>query len=83
MKKTISIITGINEVRNNEVLVSLSNMRADLTDCLAIKLSEIKEWFGVDDKGYSIEYSIKVGQKIEFELPCDATRKLTNVRFLN
>lgn len=73
-------IKAINAIRKDEVIVSLYGMRADLTDCMIIVPSEITEWFGVDNNGYSVEYEIKPGVEIEFD--SISFRKLINPRFV-
>lgn len=86
-KKHSAVITDINYIRYNstmnatDVYVSLSGMRADLTDCLKIRTSDIKQWCGVDKNGYSIQYELRVGTTIYFDSIFEKTRDIENPSF--
>jgi hypothetical protein len=86
-KKHSAVITDINYIRYNstmnetDVYVSLSGMRADLTDCLKIRTSDIKQWYGVDKNGYSIQYELRVGTTIYFDSIFVKTREIENPSF--
>lgn len=79
MKK--ALIKSIDSVGNGECRVSLCGMRADLSQCIVIRISDIKSWYGIDKEGYSVSYSIKAGVVIYFDTICTATRRMVNPRF--
>ena len=69
MKKAIIESIESVKVRGNEtiVYVSLSGMRADLSQCIEIHPSEIKSWHGVDGNGWSTDFELKPGIEIFYE----------------
>lgn len=79
MKK--ALIKSIDSVENGECRVSLCGMRADLSQGIVIRICDIKSWYGIDNNGYSVSYSIKAGVLIYFDTICTATRRMVNPRF--
>lgn len=76
-----SVINRIDRVKDGVCYVSLDNMRADISQCIKIKLDEIPSWYGIDSDGYSVAYSIEVGVCIYFDTIIGVTRKMVNPRF--
>lgn len=76
-----TIIEKITSVRKGECLVTLRGMRADLTDCIRVRLDDIHTWFGVDSAGHSVEYELKAGVTIFFDTIDSRTRSMINPRF--
>lgn len=75
-----AVIEKVTSVRKGVCLISFRGMRADLTDCITIKLDDIKNWYGVDSYGYSKAFEIKEGITIYFD-SVSIARRLINPRF--
>lgn len=76
------VIEKVNCVlHDGSVSVNLSGVRADLSQNVIIKPSDIKRWFGVDENGYSVEYRIQSGTRIYFDCIHPSTREIENPRF--
>lgn len=73
------VIEKVEAVRDGIVYVSLCGMRADLSHCMQIRLSEIPNWSGVDKDGCSVVYSITAGATIYYDRI--SFRELINPRF--
>lgn len=80
MEKTV--IDKILAVRyGGECIVNLRGMRADLSQAMRIKPSDIPSWFGVDERGYSVQYELAGGVTIYYDEIHTAARRLINPRF--
>lgn len=47
-----------------------------------INFSEVKNWFGVTEKGYSVKYALEKGAVIEFSFSPVFKQCLENIKFL-
>lgn len=81
MKAIIKSLEKVCINSDSYVSVSLDGMRADLSEGIIIYLRDIKNWFGVDEQGYSKRYSIRPGTTIYFDNISAKTRTMINPRF--
>lgn len=74
-----AVIKKVESIKDGVVYVSLYGMRSDLSQSIEIRLSDIQGWYGVDDKGFSIAYSITEGAIIYYD--DIILRRIVNPRF--
>lgn len=59
-----SVILKVLSVTPTDVEVELGGRVGRIT---RIRLQDIPTWFGVDENGYSVSYTVKAGQKIAYD----------------